>query len=163
MRRLAPLLCPVLALAVGTASLAGDASATGPAPEPDDGEVIEDDVDEESDGSDLEKDPRYQKVQRRMVLGAVLGGFGFILTVAAFGTLGVRATCEGQDKPDCARNNGIASLALGVPGLALLGTGGALFGINLKKRNAMRDANSTALVTPMLVRRGGGAAFTLRF
>ena len=159
MHRLAPLLCPVLAFAVGTVGFATHASAAGPAPEPEDDEVI----DEEDDADDLEKNPQYQRVQRRMVLGAVLGGFGFILTVAALGTLGVRATCEGQDKPDCARNNGIASLALGIPGLALLGTGGALFGINLKKRNAMRDASSTALLTPMLVHRGGGAAFTLRF
>jgi hypothetical protein len=132
----------------------------GPAPEPDEerSEEAEEDADAEAQMS-----PAEQKASRQVVGGAVAGSFGFSLALVAFGLLGARATCELEGNPDCARNMGIAALTTGIPGLALMATGGALLGLGIKRRRALSLGSSTARVTPWFDRQRAGAAFTLRF
>jgi hypothetical protein len=152
----------VLPLGVGAPT---SAHAATPAPEPDG----DDDEQQEAaapDDPEVEAppSPEAHKATRQIVGGAVAGSFGFILSIVAFGLAGARATCEIEDDPKCARNMGIAALSTGIPGLALMATGGTLIGLGVKRRRALRaSASTTATVSPWLGREGAGASFTLRF
>lgn len=149
---------PLCGLGVAT-----DAWAAAPAPEPDDDADI-DELDEDPADEETKPSPEEEKASRRIVGGAVAGSFGFILSIVAFGLVGARATCEIEGDSECARNMGIAALSTGIPGLALMATGGTLIGLGVKQRRALKaSAATTATVSPWLGRHRAGASFTLRF
>jgi hypothetical protein len=92
------------------------------------------------------------------------------------------SVCDETLAPNCRRNLLIAALTTGIPGLGLTAGGGAMLGIGLKRRKALKDPNQpipgvtdkatapaaepaepSATLGPMFLPDGGGATFTLRF
>jgi hypothetical protein len=161
-RALIPSLSLALVLPLCSLGAPAGARAAAPAPEPDDGDEDEA-FDADAEASEAPPSPEEEKASRQIVGGAVAGSFGFILSIVAFGLAGARATCEIEDDPKCAKNMGIAALSTGIPGLALMATGGALIGIGVKRRRALKASSSTATLSPWLGRHRAGASFTLRF
>lgn len=83
---------------------------------------------------------KYQKATGLMVGGAVMGGIGIVLV--AVGGLSAMAipNCDVTGlTPNCDRNLLIAALVTGIPGLGLTAGGGAMLGIGLKRRSALKD------------------------
>lgn len=164
MRPLSPLLCTVLTLPLCSVGAPATAHAFAPAPEPDDDDLDDDGDDDEAATTEAPPSPEAEKASRQIVGGVVAGSFGFILSLVAFGLLGARATCEVEGDPDCAKKMGIGALSTGIPGLALMATGGTLLGLGLKRRRALgADGKPSAALSPWLGRSGAGGTFTLRF
>lgn len=121
---------------------------------------------------------RYSKATSMTVGGGVMGGIGIVLLASgALAGMSI-SVCDVSINANCERNLLIAALALGIPGLGLTAGGGAMLGIGLKRRSALKDPNKpipgvtdgaaepaepSASLGPMFLPDGGGATFTVRF
>ncbi len=94
----------------------------------------------------LKSDPilkaKYQKASSQLVGGSVMAGIGIILVgVGGLSALAIPTCNINGLAPGCERNLLIVALATGIPGLGLAAGGGAMLGIGLKKRRALKDPN----------------------
>jgi tetratricopeptide (TPR) repeat protein len=84
----------------------------------------------------------YDKATGLTIGGGVMAGVGIVL--AAVGGLSIMSIAGCQNvglSANCERNLLITGLVTGIPGLGLMAGGGAMLGIGLKRRSALKDPN----------------------